>query len=261
MRKNRKGLGKKLLIAALLINSITYVCARAYWYKTGKVAADLQVVREVGDSGIMNYFVAGNINQPERAFKFLEGKIDGGITYVTYAELRGCSMKQIVDQVLADARQTGCKVRIFGISIGDYVGRFAESDLDNVETVAINPEPHPDILKPYANIGLKILTPAMEGLTVPLGWLSHIPCIRGFSFAFLADQWRDIAYCSNAPHVTDCTIGVICSSDDEFLQNSVIEGYFRDVPIITINSGHGDTQGNGEAYAKAWDELMAQHGD
>ena len=258
MRKNSKRTIKNLVFALLALNAITYVGARSYWYATGGVAADLQVVREAGAGEVMNYFVAGNVNQPERAFKFLEDRIDGGITYVTYAETRGCSMKQIVNQVLADAQQRNCRVRILGISIGDYVGRFAESELDNVETVAINPEPHPDILKPYANIGLKIATPIMEGLTVPLGWLSHIPCIRGFSFAFLADQWRDIAYCSDAPHVTDCTIGVICSSDDEFLQNAVIEDYFKGVPVITIDSHHGDTQGNGDAYAEAWDQLMAQ---
>ena len=113
MRKNGKNVGKKLVIALLLVNSLSYVGARAYWYATGAVAAELQRVREVGSSGVMNYFVAGNINQPERAFKFLEEKIDGGITYVTYAETRGCSMKQIVNQVLADAQQQNCKVRIF----------------------------------------------------------------------------------------------------------------------------------------------------
>jgi len=161
MRKNGKNVGKKLVIALLLVNSLSYVGARAYWYATGAVAAELQRVREVGSSGVMNYFVAGNINQPERAFKFLEEKIDGGITYVTYAETRGCSMKQIVNQVLADAQQQNCKVRIFGISIGDYVSRFAESELDDVETIAINPEPHSKILKPYAGVGLKILTPLM----------------------------------------------------------------------------------------------------
>ncbi len=259
----RKGKNWKTLVAALLlINATTYVCARTIWYANGGVAAELQRVREIGDSGVMNYFIAGNVNQPERAFKFLEGKIDGGITYVTYSETRGCSMRQIVDQVLADARQQNCKVRFFGISIGDYVSRFAESELNDVdvETVAINPEPHSKILKPYAGIGLKILTPLMEGATVPLGWLSHIPCIRGFSFAFLADQWRDLAYCFDAPHVTDCTLGVICSSDDEFLQNGVIADYFKGVPIVMVEGRHADTQGNAEAYAEAWDELMRQIG-
>ncbi len=260
MRKNGKNVGKKLVIALLLVNSLSYVGARAYWYATGGVAAELQRVREVGNSGVMNYFVAGNINQPERAFKFLEEKIDGGITYVTYAETRGCSMKQIVNQVLADAQQQNCKVRIFGISIGDYVSRFAESELDDVETVAINPEPHSKILKPYAGVGLKILAPLMEGATVPFGWLSHIPCIRGFSFAFLADQWRDLSYCFDAPHVTTNTLGVICSSDDEFLQNDVIADYFKDVPIVMVEGKHADTQGNADAYAAAWDELMSQLG-
>lgn len=260
MRKNRRNVGKSLLTIVLLVNSLTYVGARAFWYATGGVAAELQRVRDVGDSGVMNYFVAGNVNQPERAFKFLEGKINGGITYVTYAEKRGCSMRQIMRQVLDDAARQGCKVRIFGISIGDYVSRFAESELDDVETVAINPEPHPEMLKPYAGVGLKILTPVMEGLTVPLGWLSHIPCVRGFSFAFLSDQWRDIAYCSDAPHVTTKTLGVICSSEDEFLQNGVILDYFESVPVVTVNGRHADTQGNAEEYARAWDELMEKIG-
>ena len=167
-------------------------------------------------------------------------------------------MKQIVNQVLADARQRNCRVRIIGISIGDYVGRFAEAELDDVETVAINPEPRSNILKPYAGVGLKFVAPLMEGLTVPFGWFSYIPCIRGFSFAFLADQWRDIGYCFDAPRVTSHTIGVICSSDDEFLRNAKIEECFEGVPIVVVEGRHADTQGNADAYAEAWDQLMAQ---
>lgn len=261
MRKesNSKKVRKIVLLALAALNSLTYVGARAYWYSHGDVGARLEVVRDAEDSGIMNYFVAGNVNQPSTAFKFLEDKI-GGITYVTYSELRGCSMRQITRQVIADARRQGCRIRVFGISIGDYVSRFAEAELTEVETVAINPEPHPKILKPYAQYGLKVVTPVMEALTVPLGWLSHVPLPLAknhtFSLAFLADQWRDIAYCSDAPQITTNTIGVICSSDDEFLQNDVIAEYFDGAPIAVIDSRHGDTEGNAEAYAEAVEKLF-----
>lgn len=258
-KKNERG-GKrmmvKILVVLLLINSVSFMVCRAAWYMSGAVAAKLQLVRGAS-SKVMNYFVAGNVNQPERAFKFLEDKIDGGITYVTYSEKKGCSMRQIAEQVIDDADILGCKARIFGISIGDYVSRLAEEQLDDVETIAINPEPHPSILKPYANYGLKIVTPIMEVLTIPAGWLSYIPCIRGFSLAFLADQWRDIAYCRDAPMETAMTLGVICSTEDEFLQNDVIEEYFKGVPIVYANCNHGNTEDRADEYIRAWEELQA----
>lgn len=265
MRKNGKRGGGKMLLAGLLagaavVNAVSYTVARAAWYMKGEVGATLQTVREIDESGVMNYFVAGNVNQPDTAFKFLEDKLDGGITYVTYNNLKGCSMRLITQQVLDDIGERGCKARIFGISIGDYVSRFAEAEFSEIKTVAINPEPHPKILKPHARYGLGIVTPIMEALTVPLGWVSHVPLPfaknHKFSLAFLADQWRDIAYLTDAPWVTADTIGVICSSDDEFLLNDEIADYFANVPTITIESRHGDTEGNAAAYAEAWDALM-----
>lgn len=263
MRKEDEGtgknIGKKLLWTALLLNSLTYFSMRTLWYATGKVAAELKVVRKADDDNAMTYLVAGNINQPIRAFEWLMDRIKGGITFVNYAEKRGCSMKQIARQVIDDAKSHGyAKVCIIGISIGDYVGRWAESELDNATTVAINPEPSSEFLRPYAKWGLRVLTPLMELATIPMGWLSHVICVRKeFSFAFLADQWRDIAYLTDAPHVTDSTRCVISSGRmDEFLRHDVIDDYFEGVPMSIIDVRHGTTEANPSIYAQAYDELL-----
>lgn len=257
--RSLKPTGRQVLAMAALLNSGTYVLARGIWHATGKMAADLQVVRGAGESKKMTYLVAGNINQPIRAYWWLLSRIEGGITFVNYAEKRGCSMKQITRQVLDDAKTHGyAEVCIVGISIGDYVGRWAESELDNATTVAINPEPSSEFLRPYARWGLRVLTPLMELMTIPMGWLSHVICIRKeFSFAFLADQWRDIAYLTDAPDVTDHARCVISSGYmDEFLLHDVIEERFKGVPMSVINVRHGTTEANPAIYAQAYDELM-----
>ncbi len=261
MRKNGKRDGAKMLFAGVLagaavVNAVSYTVARAAWYMKDEVGATLVRVRDDDSSSVMNYLIAGNLNQPEKAFGFLEDRLDGGITYVRYAESKGCSMHLIAQQVLDDIQKRNCKARIIAISMGDYVSRCAESTFYNLDTVAINPVPHPSVLKPVARNGLRVVTPIIEALTIPLGWLSSIPCIHGFSLVTLADQWRDLAYLNDAPWTVANTVGVVCSDQDEFLLNDEIADYFLNVPVVTIESRHGDTEGNAAAYAEAWDKLM-----
>ena len=260
MRKNQKTAFSIALASLMALNSLSYVGARIAWYAHGDVGAILQRVRSVDDTGVMNYFVAGNLNQPKKAFAFLEDMVEGGITYVNYATTTGCSMRQIIDQVLRDAKAQDCQVRVFAISMGERVARFVGAELTEAKTIAINPAPSPRILKPHVNIGVKIVAPMMEVLTVPLGWLSALPCIKGFSLACLADQWRDIAYSYDTPKPNHATIGVVCSSEDELLSNKEIADYYEGVPIVTIEGRHADTEGNAEAYAQALKQLLMTFG-
>lgn len=249
-----------LILVALIINSASFCLARAYWYCFGGLGADLEVERPADDNGVMYYLVAGNVNQPRQAFAFLVDRLHGGITYVTYRGTRGCDMQTIAAQVMDDAEEHGYTARIIGISIGDYVGRVAEAEFDDVETVAINPEANPRLLQTWARVGTRIASPVMEIVSIPLGWLSTIPFIstcKGthFSLVFLADQWWEIAYINDAPEFYGSCRGAICSTDDQFLDNENIEEAFKGVIIEYAESDHGNTVDKADAYIKAWAAL------
>ena len=251
---------KKIALALLIavLNSVTYAAARYLWYKSGQFAAKLMVAKPVDESNVMNYYVAGNINQPDVAFKFMENDLEGGITYVMYRENRGCDMRAIARQVIADAKAHGYQARVIGISIGDLVGRYAEAELKDAETIAINPEPDPRFLKPWARWTLRIVAPVMEVLSILCGWLSQLPLARGFSLAFLADQWWEIAYRTETPTEKGKTLGVICSTRDEFLDNETIEFHYDGIPLEYADTNHGNTVDTAEAYIDAWKRLQKE---
>lgn len=248
----------KVVLALMALNALSYAAARWSWRRSGQFGAELVVAKPADESGVMNYYVAGNVNQPDVAFKFMEDDLDGGITYVMYREDRGCDMRLIARQVINDARLHNYKARVIGISIGDLVGRYAEDELNRVQTIAINPEPDPRFLKPWARWSLRIGTPIMKVLMVPCGWLSQLPLARGFSLAFLADQWWEIAYRSDTPTGKDRLINVICSTRDQFLNNIFIKQTYGGVPIEFADADHGNTVDMADAYAVAWKRLLGR---
>ena len=249
-----------LLTVVAAINAASYAIARWNWRQSGQFGAELVVARPADESGIMNYYVAGNINQPDVAFKFMERDLEGGITYVMYRENRGCDMRLIARQVINDVRLHDYKARVIGISIGDLVGRYAEDELYRVQTIAINPEPDPRFLKSWARWSLRIGTPIMKALLVPCGWLSQLPLARGFSLAFLADQWWEIAYRSDTPTEEDSLIAVICSNRDQFLSNTFIKREYGGIPTEFADADHGNTVDMADAYVVAWKRLLKQIG-
>lgn len=263
--KHHRRVGRKMILAALLINAFSCAVVRGQWHATGGTGANLVVVKPAGESNTMNYYVAGCVNQPEAAFEFMVNDLDGGVTYVNYHATRGCNMKTIADQVIADAKERKyTKVRVIGISVGDYVGRWAEQELDNVETIAINPEPSAILLQPWAKTASFWGGHAANVVSYGLGWISLIPfypTVGGrFSLAFIAEQFCEIGSVNDAPHAVEHTLGVINSTDDQFLDNEEIEGYFYEVPVEYAESDHGNTVDKAAEYIGAWSALREKIG-
>lgn len=256
---------KLIIVPLLLLNSLSFTLVRAVWYFNGALGAELEVYRPAKDGEVMHYLVAGCVNQPHSAFEFLLDELDGGITLVNYRATRGCSMKTIAKQVIADAKAHGYQAKVIGISIGDYVARCVEDALPGTESIGINPEPTAEILRPWARAATVVGSTLAEVATVPLGWASVIPWYNGcgnrFSIAFIADQFRDIGFTTNTPKATDGVQGIIISErpgkeeGDEFLKNSSIREYFPNAPIVSAKTGHGNTVDGAAEFLKAWHEL------
>lgn len=252
-------------LCLLALNALSFCVARAYWYVTGEFGADLKVMRPAEDDGKMYYLIAGCVNQPQTAFEFLFDELDGGITLVNYHSAKGCSIRTISKQVIADAKEHDYQARIIGISIGDYVSRQVEAAIPGTKSVGICPEPDSSILRPWANASTKVGSIAVEAISAAAGWASLVPWYNGcgnhFSTAFIADQFRDIGFVYDAPHATIGTVGIIVSErpgkdeGDEFLDNSTIEEYFYGTPIVEAAASHGNTVDMADQFLKAWRSL------
>lgn len=252
-------------LAIMILNALSFCVMRIYWYATEQCGAELEVARPAEDGEVMYYVVAGCVNQPQSAFDFLMDNLDGGVTFVNYQSTRGCSIRTIAKQVIADAEKHHYQTRVIGISIGDYVSRRVEDAIPGTLTVGINPEPNSSILRPWANVATKVGSVLAEGVSVAAGWLSVIPWYNGcdnyFSLAFIADQFRDIGFTYSTPHAIDGTVGVIISErpnkteGDEFLRNSSIKEYFDGIPIVSAKASHGNTVDMADEFMKAWQSL------
>lgn len=261
-----------LIAFAVLFNSVSYAVTLAVWSAKGENGATL--IRKCFAStknGLMVYLVAGCGNQPEQAFEFLMDDLAGlGITFVNYRPDRGCDMKLIAEQVIDDIKANDFqKALIISCSIGDYVGRVCEAELgDRVATIPINPEPDSELLKPWAKVATRVLTPIARVLTIVLGWGSqwqgYSDCGNHFSSNFMVSQFHEIGYINDAPRTTKNVLGIIIAEadkngkgEDEFLRGrEAMRKYFGDVPIYSaVGVGHGNTVKGAEAYKKAWGKL------
>lgn len=274
---SKKFLG--VIVAALTINAVSHLLMQVKWWLASENGADLVMAQTprgdgVVDDDVMVYLVAGCGNQPEQAFEFLMPDLaDYGVTYVNYRPDRGCDMQLIADQVVADMQWHNYrKVLIIGCSIGDYVGRVCEAELgDRVYTIAINPEPDSSLLKPWAKVATRTLTPlAWAATTAAAGWFSQLQlysdCGNHFSFDFMVSQFWQIGFRHDAPKACDNLLGIIVAEPDangkggdEFLQGrEAMRAHFGNVAIYSATGiGHGDTSKGASIYKKAWDKLWA----
>ncbi len=274
-------MSKKLLniiIPTLIINAASHLLIQIKWRLAGENGADLvlaQTPREdgVANRGVMIYLVAGCGNQPEQAFEFLmPDLVDYGVTYVNYRPDRGCDMRLIANQVVADIKQHNYqKVLVIGCSIGDYVGRVCEAELgDRVYTIAINPEPDSSLLKPWAKVATRVGVPIGILLTTAAGWVSqwqlYSDCENHFSFDFMVSQFGQIGFRHDAPKACDNLLGIIVAEpdvddkgEDEFLQGrEAMRAYFDNIVVYSaVGAGHGNTVKGASAYKEAWDKLWA----
>lgn len=216
--------------------------------------------RKARSAKTMTYLISGLFDQPQHAFRFLAKEIRGGLTYVQYKSF-GWSVEQTAQQIAHDICKNGYQATIYTISVGDKVARHLENILgDAVKVIAINPCTYPRFLKPFFYYGSRVAAPLLQiACHLLLGWLSTIPLIDlgggKYSLILLADQLMAIAY-NTPPQATKRTIAVICSKDDEFLQNDQIRTCFHSTPKTTIHTKHAQTSERPDIYLDAIRSLL-----
>lgn len=208
----------------------------------------------------MNYLIAGMLNQPQYAFRFLLRDIEGGYTFAQYSAL-GWSVEDTARRIAHDVYKNRYNATIYTISVGDQVARYLEAMLgDRVKIVAINPCSNPKFLRPLFYYGARIVAPLFQVVChLALGWISVIPFLYvdkcRYSLMLLADQIQEIAY-GNPPTINRNTVAVICSEADEFLLNEQIIQYFSGIPTAYVPTTHGRTVEKPTAYLDAVRDLL-----
>lgn len=229
-----------ILLALVLLNSCSFILFRMQRRRT----CHLITWRKARSSRVMNYFIAGVLNQPQNAFRFLTKEVRGGLTFVQY-DMLGWSAKDTAQQIAHDICKNRYNATIYTICVGDQVARYLEDILGNVKVVTINPCSWPELLKPLFYYGGKIIAPALMIIChLGLGWISALPLVRfkwgAYSLVLLADQLAEIAY-GCATHCTTGTQAVVCSTEDKILQNDKIIESFQTSNIGFVSVKHGYT--------------------
>lgn len=255
-----------IVLILLCLNCFSFIMARIVLCLNGGTAAKFERAK-VGKTGdAMTYLIAGNLNQPLTAFKFLKPELSGALTYAQF-RMMGWNAQATAENIAKEVKDRNfAKVNVYTISLGDHVGRYLEEYLGGeceLQIVAINPCTDVSFLRKPLDVLLKIGSPIFEAVCHGLGWLSAIPLIPApegnhYSLMLLADQHWSIAY-DHPQHLIENTIGVICSRlklDDEtgkndndgLLENAAIRSYFwrgveaaDEMLVITIPTSHGDT--------------------
>ena len=203
------------------------------------------------------FVVGGFMDKPENAMKYIDLP-DYQIVAITNDNF-GFRISQYRD--ILDKYASNKDVAI-GISIGAKA--VVESNAKN--QILINPCTDPYALYKESFWPAKIFAPILQFLSFILGWLSFIPFIRGndgyYSLAFFADQLWAIGYGWPEPS-TESNIGIIISTDDEFLDNRVIIEDFEqealeNSTIVEINTEHATigTRKDAEQYQEAINYLL-----
>ncbi len=250
-----------VLIVLVVLNCLSFVIARIILFATSGLTARFEREMKSLRSITGTYLIAGNLNQAWTAFQFLRPELHGYATYVQF-RMMGWSADTTAKQIVRDAKERGLNtVYVYTISLGDHVGRYLEQylgDSCDLKIIAINPCTDVSFVRQPLRTMLKIGVPIFEVFCHGLGWLSTIPLIPTpdgkYSLILLADQYWSIAY-DRPIHLTDHTIGVICSQpgdddNDGLLENAAIREYFQseNTCIVNIKTNHGTTIACGDEY-------------
>ena len=249
-----------IFLGIWLVNVATFVAWRIYLALTNGLAADFCGLDYDSRNKTLSYFIAGNLNQADAAFKFMEPEIGENCVFVQFSP-KGWSAKATAKKIAHDLQWYHCRhARIFTISLGDHVARYLEKELGGiVEVYAVNPCPNRETLQKTWRKILCWAAPLAEIAVHGLGWLSILPIIPSFggkySLALLIDQYWCIYY-DHPPLGTSHTCGVICSTNDTFLDNSALEKTYLDAEIQYIDTGHSDIVNNSALYYRAICKLI-----
>lgn len=262
-----------VLIALWLVNVASFVMIVRV--KEAKRAGTLICLREDAHSEVVNYLIAGLLNQPDVAFyDFLED-FEGSVVAVNF--LRTGWEPQLMAELIQEdsrSRQAG-EIRIWSLSVGDQAARFVESMMLGVKTVAVNPCTTPQCLQERFQ-GYGQLAKILQGICeYGLGWLSLLPVIpmsgvdsaaptRNWKYSpmLLVDQLVAIT-CGGQPLGTYQADFVVLSEDDQFLDNGAVRDlftvasrvYHKTAPAFCeIKADHCGTVVYAEAYREAFRE-------
>lgn len=256
----------KVILVVVVLNILSFAAARVYWWLSGKTGGEFEPhlaeqINQAAGEQTMTYLIAGNLAQPESAFKFMEAEFGQNYTYVSFG-IYGWDAKTAAKYIAEDVKEHNYRARVFTISLGDHVARYLEADTDlrgKLEIYAINPCPNRSVLqKPYDTV-LRFCVPLAKGVCYALGWASVlpvIPCDGGnYSLILLIDQFYGIYY-DSPPLGASQTYGIICSKRDEFICNEIVERIYLDAEITEIDTAHGDTIGESSKYSDAISSLI-----
>lgn len=251
----------KILFAVWLVNVTTFCMFRA---RNSNYGATIIPLKEDPHSNIVNYVIAGMLNQADTAFYAFMNDLEGNVVAVNFlaSGWRPAAMNTAIrSDIEARTNRTEIsEVRIWAISVGDQVARYlavAPPFQIRTRTVAINPCTTQQCLKPdLQNMGMvaKVLRGVCE---YGLGWVSLVPCLnmsgtdtkapnRGWKYTpmLLADQLVAITNGVPLTFTQYRADFVVLSTQDQFLDNTAIREVFAAVPeeqILTIETDHSGT--------------------
>lgn len=244
----------EIIILILIFNFIS--CSIARIIKGGRFTYNKKIFPNYNGKMIL---ISGMLSQPENVFKLIHMPY-GCNGYLNYS-LLGYNPKSSGKQL---AELTRSKDFVVGVSIG--CKSILLSHHPENRRVFVNPMTHSIILKPKYQMLIQYLSPIAEVLSHAIGWLAVLPVIRTgtknfYSIALLVDQLYWMYY--GDPHFDDIgnldETGVITSTDDEFLENHIIEGIYNGATFEETYTRHGylaDPDVSNE-YDQAINNLLA----
>lgn len=183
----------------LVLNALSFTLARVLLGQNGGLAGTLEPHVSDENCREMVYLIAGNLNQPEPAFKFMMSEVGPNWTYVNFGTL-GWSVKSTAKAIIKDIREHNYKARVFAISVGDQVARYLEAELgEEIKIYNINPCSTRMALQPKWRALTSLALPVEAICHLIFGWLSVIPFIeigggKNYSLITLIDQYWAMAY-------------------------------------------------------------------
>lgn len=261
-----KALFTFVVALAVAANAVSFALVRIIWFVDGGPESPINEIRPVTDQDGHRTLVIeiGGAMGVAKCFNvFREFYQDSwGVIYLDHGK-NGYSLRaQLaqIDQYIEDHDITD--IRVVGISVGDYYCRVLEDRYDNVQTLAVNPEPSHKFLRFWSKWASRGGGFVAEVVSIPFGWLSTIDLIpktgERFSLAYTADQFMALSFVNDAPHTYDKTVAVILGAGnlDQFLKNEVAEKYFKGATIKYVNSDHGNTVDKADEYRKVLQEIF-----
>lgn len=233
----------KVFLVILFLNFITCLITRKI--QGGRFTYNKKTYPDYNGKNIL---IAGMLSQPENAYKYVE------LPYCHSAYLRfspfGYNPKISGEQLRKLIRS---KDVVVGLSVGCKSIIFAHRP----ETcrILVNPMTHSITLKAEKQLLIEYLSPIAEVLSYLLGWLAVIPVIKTgtgdfYSIALLVDQLFWMYY--DDPHFDDIgkmnKIGVVISTDDEYLENHIIKGIYNCAEFVEIDTAHGQITNREAVY-------------